>query len=126
MKVVVSYKATSPVTVDLGEFDTWEEAAAAALSQEKHVPSPENVPFYLESIWEDTGDELAYHNGHEVVGACDLCGKGIVDACGMGGCDGKTNHSKGGGWVTTKNGHRTWCSQECRDQGPEDFEREKA
>jgi hypothetical protein len=125
MKVVAVYKAMVEVYVDLGEFDTWEDAAAACAKREKPpIPPPEKVSLYLERIYQDQGDEDCLYHGHEVVGVCALCGEGIADGCGFAHCLG-VNHKTRPGWVSTEHGHRIWCSEECRSKDPEDFEREE-
>lgn len=122
MKVVAIYTATVEVCVELGEFETWEEAAEAATRQSSPSP-PTQVELRLEKIWEDRGDEVAYYCGHEVIGLCHFCGDGIADGCGVHGCKGE-NHKPGRGWTSTKHGHMIWCSVACRESDPEDPEHE--
>jgi len=119
MKVVAVYETKVQVCVDVGEFDTWEEAAAYVSKLTPPSPPPD-IELRLDRIWRDNGDD--YYNGHEIIGNCRFCGIGIVDGCGVHGCKGE-DHNKKIGWVSTKHGHQTWCSQGCRDKDPGDIER---
>lgn len=122
MKIVAVYEATVQVEVVLGEFETWEDAAAAVAKLKRPPPPPaEEIGMSLELIWDARDDEL--YNGHELIDACALCGAGIVDGCGLHGCDGSNHAERSGGWVSTKHGHRIWCSPDCRSKDSEDPEK---
>ena len=123
IKVVAVYTKKVEVWVELGEFGTWEEAAAAVATRDP-PPIPDNETLSLERIWEDQGDEDQVYHGHEVIDSCVFCGAGIVVGCGAFDCDGKKNHAESRGWVSTEHGHKVWSDQKCRDQDPDDPERE--
>lgn len=113
MKVVAVFQATVEVQVDLGEHETWEAAALAALDKALQPPPAPDVSLSLDRIWQDDGCQLTL--GHEIVGLCFSCGEAIVDGCGISGCDGSGHAPDKGGWLSSKNGHIVWCSQECAD-----------
>ena len=124
MKVVAVFQATVEVLVELGEHETWESAAKAALEGAKDPPPVPDVKLRLERIWKDEGAAGGLSCGHEIVGTCARCGEAIVEGCGLSGCDGSVHAPGKGGWVSTTHGHMIWCSQACRDADPNDIEKE--
>lgn len=133
-KFVAIFKTEIRVDVELGEHESWEDAARVALKLKKtdtpkaHYKNGQGEDrvdeLYLDRIWYDPDDGSdTYEFGHEIIDACNLCGVPIIDGCGRTGC--KEQHVTGsrGGWVSTEHGHQAWCSTSCRERDPYDCER---
>ena len=116
MKFYAVFKAIVEKHVEL-DADNWQQAAEAAQAMGRPVLSEKA---YLEIVAlcackpEDVDYCGNYDASHELCGPCNKCGHQILErGCGNA-CEG-LHERKEGDWCSTKHGHVTWCSKECRD-----------
>lgn len=106
------------------DVDNWQDAAHIASSMKSPVVQAE-LPLSVVAMCDCSGSECDcgyYDSVHELIGPCNKCSFQILERGCTDACKDRHQHSpsdpnykKGGGWVSTKHGHVTWCSQACRE-----------
>ncbi|MGD9728447.1 MAG: hypothetical protein AB7L09_02650 [Nitrospira sp.] len=119
MRFYAVFKVESEEHVLL-DADNWQDAARLAASMERPVISKKSRLEVVGMVEDDSIDEedlFEYDSCHDIAGPCNKCGHQILDrGCGSDACrEAHKDDDKRGGYVSTKHGHVTWCSQACRD-----------